>query len=147
MKSRVSSGVEQKRSGDENEQVLREVSWKKKVREMGCLARVQDEDLSQHGGSVPKCQPEALSLLLVPLSCSSKVLLLLPWRPHGVFVLGKDVCFVNMPPCRLVYGFNISILWENETLMLFTAVFLGQHLQVPWILVYKNAWPSLVYKN
>ena len=103
---------------------------------MGCLAMVQDEDLSQHGGSVPKCQPEALSLLLVPLSCSSKVLLLLPGRPRGFLllkrnVLGKDVCFVNMLPCRLVYGFNISILWENETLTLFTAVFLGQHLQVP----------------
>lgn len=51
-------------------------------REMGCLARVQDEDLSQHGGSVPKCQPEALGLVLVPLSCS-KVLLLLPEDPVG----------------------------------------------------------------
>lgn len=50
---------------------------------MGCLARVQDEDLSQHGGSVPKCQPEALSLVLVPLSRSSKVLLLLPEDPMG----------------------------------------------------------------
>lgn len=77
---------------------------KKKVREMGCLARVQDEDLSQHGGSVPKCQPEALSLLLVPLSCSSKVPLLLPRRPHGFLFLVRTCVLSTCHPADLCMG-------------------------------------------
>lgn len=108
---------------------------RKRKRKMGCLGRVRGEELSQHGCGVPTYQAGALSLLLASSSCFSKVLQSCK-DPMGFLllkrnVLGKDVCFVNMSPCRLVYWFNISILWGNETLILFSAVFSGQHLQVP----------------